>query len=108
MDPAEKIALKEKLAEKGIGFDKAAEELKVPASLLALYLKDDSNPVPSPKELLMGSTKCLNDDLRSYINFPASQKSSIPATTVPPNDLVFRAKIKVGTATINWGRKRSK
>ena len=46
MDPAEKTALKEKLAEKGIGFDKAAEELKVPASLLALYLKEDLNPVP--------------------------------------------------------------
>ena len=57
MDPAEKIALKEKLAEKGIGFDRAAEELKVPASLLALYLKDDSNPVP--KRIIDGLNKML-------------------------------------------------
>jgi hypothetical protein len=55
MDPAEKVALKEKLAEKGIGFDKAAEELKVPASLLALYLKEDSNPVP--KRIIDGLNK---------------------------------------------------
>ena len=57
MDPAEKTALKEKLAEKGIAFDKAAEELKVPASLLALYLKDDSNPVP--KRIIDGLNKML-------------------------------------------------
>lgn len=57
MDPAEKRALKEKLAEKGIGFDKAAEELKVPESLLALYLKDDSNPVP--KRIIEGLNKMM-------------------------------------------------
>jgi len=57
MDPAEKIALKEKLAEKGIDFYKAAEELKVPASLLALYLKEDSNPVP--KRIIDGLNKMI-------------------------------------------------
>ncbi|UCG21447.1 MAG: hypothetical protein JSU80_02325 [Deltaproteobacteria bacterium] len=57
MDPAEKRALKEKLAEKKIDFDKAAEELKVPASLLALYLKDDSNPVP--KRIIDGLNKMI-------------------------------------------------
>jgi len=57
MDPAEKKALKEKLAEKKIDFDKAAEELKVPASLLALYLKDDSNPVP--KRIIDGLNKMI-------------------------------------------------
>jgi len=57
MDPAEKTALKEKLAAKGIGFDKAAEELKVPAPLLALYFKDDSNPVP--KRIIDGLNKML-------------------------------------------------
>ena len=57
MDPAEKIALKEKLAEKGIGFDKAAEELKVPELLLTLYLKDDSNPVP--KRIVDGLNKMI-------------------------------------------------
>ena len=57
MDPAEKTALKEKLAAKGICFDKAAEELKVPAPLLALYLKDDSNPVP--KRIIDGLNKML-------------------------------------------------
>jgi len=57
MDPAEKRALKEKLAEKKIDFDKAAEELKVPASLLALYLKDDSNPVP--KRIIDGLNKMM-------------------------------------------------
>jgi hypothetical protein len=46
MDPAEKKAIKEKMEEKGVGFDKAAEELKVPEHILALYLKEDSNPVP--------------------------------------------------------------
>jgi hypothetical protein len=55
MDPAEKVALKEKLAEKGIDFDKAAQELNVPASLLALYLKEDSNPVP--KRIIDGLNK---------------------------------------------------
>jgi hypothetical protein len=57
MDPAEKQALKEKLAQKKIDFDKAAEELKVPASLLALYLKDDSNPVP--KRIIDGLNKMI-------------------------------------------------
>ena len=57
MDPAEKKALKEKLAQKKIDFDKAAEELKVPASLLALYLKDDSNPVP--KRIIDGLNKMM-------------------------------------------------
>jgi hypothetical protein len=57
MDPAEKRALKEKLADKGIGFDKAAEELKVPESLLILYLKDDSNPVP--KRIIEGLNKMM-------------------------------------------------
>jgi hypothetical protein len=46
MDPAEKQAIKEKMEEKGIGLEKAAEELKVPEPILALYLKDDSNPIP--------------------------------------------------------------
>ncbi len=57
MDPAEKQALKKKLAEKGIGFDKAAEELKVTEELLALYLKDDSNPVP--KRIIQGLNKMI-------------------------------------------------
>jgi predicted transcriptional regulator len=55
MDPAEKVALKEKLAEKGIDFDKAAQELNVSASLLTLYLKEDSNPVP--KRIIDGLNK---------------------------------------------------
>ncbi len=46
MDPAEKQAIKEKMEEKGIGLEKAAEELKVPEPILALYLKNDSNPIP--------------------------------------------------------------
>jgi hypothetical protein len=46
MDPAVKQAIKEKMEEKGVGLDKAAEELKVPELILALYLKDDSNPIP--------------------------------------------------------------
>ena len=46
MDPAEKQAIKKKMEEKGVGFDKAAEELKVPEHILALYLNEDSNPVP--------------------------------------------------------------
>ena len=47
MEPEEKQALKEKLAGKGIGLDKAAEELNVPEQILALYLKEDSNPIPN-------------------------------------------------------------
>jgi hypothetical protein len=57
MDPAEKRALKEKMAEKGIGFDKAAEELKVPESLLTMYFKDDSNPIP--KRIIEGLNKMM-------------------------------------------------
>ena len=57
MDPAEKQILKKKLAEKGIGFDKAAEELNIPESLLVLYLKDDSNPVP--KRIIDGLSKMI-------------------------------------------------
>jgi len=57
MDPAEKRSLKDKLAEKGIGFDKAAEELNIPESLLALYLKEDSNPVP--KRIIEGLSKMV-------------------------------------------------
>jgi len=57
MDPAEKQTLKKKLAEKGIGFDKAAEELNIPESLLVLYLKDDSNPVP--KRIIDGLSKMI-------------------------------------------------
>jgi hypothetical protein len=58
MDPAEKQALREKLAEKGIDLDKAGEELKVPGALLALYLTVDSNPIP--KRILDGLNKMLN------------------------------------------------
>lgn len=57
MDPLEKQALKEKLAEKGIGMDKAAEELKVPEQMLNLYLKEDSNPVP--KRIIEGLNNLL-------------------------------------------------
>ena len=57
MDPQEKLALKEKLTEKGIGFDKAAEELKIPEQILKLYLKEDSNPVP--KRIVEGLNNLL-------------------------------------------------
>jgi hypothetical protein len=57
MDPLEKRALKEKLAEKGIEIDKAAEELKVPEQMLILYLKEDSNPVP--KRIIDGLNNLL-------------------------------------------------
>jgi hypothetical protein len=57
MDPLEKRALKEKLAEKGIEIDKAAEELKVPEQMLILYLKEDSNPVP--KRIIEGLNNLL-------------------------------------------------
>jgi hypothetical protein len=57
MDPAEKAALKEKLAEKGIGLDKAAEELKVPEQMIALYLTEDSNPIP--KRIVEGLNKLI-------------------------------------------------
>ena len=57
MDPAEKQAIKEKMEEKGIGLEKAAEELKVPEPILALYLKDDSNPIP--KRIIDGLNNLL-------------------------------------------------
>jgi hypothetical protein len=57
MDPAEKQAIKEKMEEKGVGFDKAAEELKVPEQVLALYFKDDSNPIP--KRIIDGLNNLL-------------------------------------------------
>ena len=57
MDPAEKRAIKEKMAEKGIGLDKAAEELKVPENILTLYLKEDSNPIP--KRIVAGLNNLL-------------------------------------------------
>ena len=57
MDPAEKTALKEKLAAKGIDFGKAAEELKVSAPMLTLYLQEDSNPVP--KRIIDGLNKMI-------------------------------------------------
>lgn len=57
MDPAEKRALKEKLAEKGIGLDKASEELKVREQMLSLYLTEDSNPIP--KRIIDGFNKML-------------------------------------------------
>ena len=55
MEPAEKQELKKRLTEKGVNLDKAAEELKVPEQILALYLKEDSNPVP--KRILDGLDK---------------------------------------------------
>lgn len=57
MDPLEKRALKEKLAEKGIEIVTAAEELKVPEQMLNLYLKEDSNPVP--KRIIEGLNNLL-------------------------------------------------
>ncbi len=57
MDPAEKQELIQKLADKGVGLDKAAEELNVPEQMLALYLKEDSNPVP--KRIVDGLNKLL-------------------------------------------------
>ena len=47
MEPAEKRALKEKLDERGISLDKAAEELNVPEQIIALYFTEDSNPIPN-------------------------------------------------------------
>jgi hypothetical protein len=57
MSPTEKRALKEKLAAKNIDFEKAGEQLKVPAAILSLYLIEDSNPVP--KRIVDGLTKML-------------------------------------------------
>ena len=57
MEAMEKQALKEKLAEKGVGLEEAAEKLNVPEQIIALYLKEDSNPVP--KRILDGLNKLL-------------------------------------------------
>jgi hypothetical protein len=57
MTSAEKRALKEKLAQKGITLDQAGEAVKVPASLLALYLTEDSNPIP--KRVVDGLNKLV-------------------------------------------------
>jgi hypothetical protein len=57
MEPAEKQELKQKLSDKGVGLDKAAEELNVPEQMLALYLKEDSNPIP--KRIVDGLNKLL-------------------------------------------------
>ncbi len=57
MEAKEKQALKEKLAEKGVGLDEAAEKLNVPEQMIALYLKEDSNPVP--KRIVDGLNKLL-------------------------------------------------
>ena len=57
MEAMEKQALKEKLAEKGVGLDQAAEKLNVPEQIIALYLKEDSNPVP--KRIVDGLNKLL-------------------------------------------------
>ncbi|HYA03930.1 MAG TPA: hypothetical protein VEI04_12535 [Syntrophobacteria bacterium] len=57
MTSAEKRELKEKLTAKGITLDKAGEAVKVPGSLLALYLTEDSNPVP--KRIVEGLKKLL-------------------------------------------------
>jgi hypothetical protein len=55
MTPAEKRALKEKLAAKNIGFEQASEQLKVPVAMLNLYLVEDSNPIP--KRIVDGLAK---------------------------------------------------
>ena len=47
MEPAEKRVLREKLDDKGISLEQAAEELKVPEQIIALYLNEDSNPIPN-------------------------------------------------------------
>ncbi len=57
MEPAEKRALREQLNERGIGLDKAAEELNVPEQIIALYLTEDSNPIPN--RILDGLAKLL-------------------------------------------------
>ena len=57
MESEDKQALQEKLADKGISLDKAAEELKVTEEMLALYLKEDSNPIP--KRIIDGLNKLL-------------------------------------------------
>ena len=57
MDPEAKRALRVKLTEKGIDLGKAAEEMNVPEQMLALYLKEDSNPIP--KRIVDGLNKLL-------------------------------------------------
>jgi hypothetical protein len=57
MTPAEKRALKEKLAAKNIAIEQASEQLKVSVAMLNLYLIEDSNPVP--KRIIDGLTKML-------------------------------------------------
>ena len=57
MEPTEKQELKQKMSDKGVGLDKAAEELNVPEQMLALYLKEDSNPIP--KRIVDGLNKLL-------------------------------------------------
>ncbi len=57
MEAMEKQALKKKLAEKGVGLGEAAEKLNVPEQIIALYLKEDSNPVP--KRIVDGLNKLL-------------------------------------------------
>jgi len=57
MSPAEKRALKEKLAAKNIDLEKASEQLKVSVAMLNLYLIEDSNPIP--KRIVDGLTKML-------------------------------------------------
>ncbi len=47
MEAAEKRVFREKLKDKGISLDKAAEELNVPEQIIALYLQEDSNPIPN-------------------------------------------------------------
>jgi hypothetical protein len=57
MTSAEKRELKEKLTKKGITLDKAGEAVKVSGSLLALYLTEDSNPIP--KRIVDGLKKLV-------------------------------------------------
>ena len=57
MEAKEKQALKEKLAEKGVGLDEAAEKLNVPEQMIALYLTEDSNPIP--KRIVDGLNKLI-------------------------------------------------
>jgi hypothetical protein len=59
MEPAEKRALKEDLAERGISLGKAAEELNVPEQIIALYLTEDSNPIPN--RIVDGLAKLLEN-----------------------------------------------
>lgn len=47
MTPEDKRELKAKLEEKNLDLDKAGEELKVPGTILKLYLTEDHNPIPT-------------------------------------------------------------